>query len=239
MKRQLLIATTAMTMVGYAALATTTAHAADCDGELDRLNNEILTGDKNYRIGALSGMEREVRQLSDAARIFAVNGNDEACADVVEGIEDMLETRQAKIEEAKEEKLDNEGWTAQERSRIKNAKSLSAMTGSLTASKLIGADVRNMQNDDLGEVDDVALAPGSNSASYLIVSHGGFLGIGEDQIAVPMSSVKVTAEGEPVVVLNMTEEQLEKAPSFKRDENNVLEKDEWRMKNDKFFSQKK
>jgi hypothetical protein len=86
MKRQILIATTALTMVGYATLGATTAHANGCDGELDRVNTEIMSGDKNYRAGALAGIEQDVRQLRDATRIFAANGNEEACEDVVEGI---------------------------------------------------------------------------------------------------------------------------------------------------------
>lgn len=230
MKRQILIATTALTMVGYATLGTSPAHADDCDGELDRLNTEIMSGDKNYRSGALAGIEQDVRQLRDAARIFAAHGNEEACEDVVEGIEDILEERQEKIEH------DREAWNNSERKRLQNAKSLSAMTGSMAASHLIGADVRNMKNEDLGEVDDVVITSGNTGASYLLVSHGGFLGIGDEQVAVPMSSVKVTTEGEPVVVLEMSEEQLEKAPSFDRGANDALGNPDWRMKNEQYFS---
>jgi sporulation protein YlmC with PRC-barrel domain len=110
------------------------------------------------------------------------------------------------------------------------------MTGSITASHLIGADVRNMKNEDLGEVDDVVITSGNNKASYVLVSHGGFLGIGDEQIAVPLSAIKVTPEGETVVVLDMSEEQFEDAPSFDRDSNEAFENADWRMKNDKYFS---
>lgn len=203
MNRKFLIATTALAIAGYAAAGTSSALAGDCHGELDRLNNKILSNDKNYRSGALAGMEKDIRQLRNAALIFAENGNDEACEDVVEGIEDVLEKRHAELSESDDGLFDPDAWNENELQRLATAKSPGEMSGTMTASYLIGADVRNLQNEDLAEVEDVVFHTSGTGASYVLVSHGGFLGIGDEQIAVPMSNVKVTPDGDPIVVLNI------------------------------------
>lgn len=235
MNRKFLIATTALAISGYAATGTSSALASDCHGELDSLNNKILSNDKNYRSGALAGMEKDIRQLRNAALIFAENGNDEACEDVVEGIEDVLEERHAELSDSDDGMFDPDAWNENELQRLATAKSPGEMSGTMTASYLIGADVRNLQNEDLAEVEDVVFHTSGTGASYVLVSHGGFLGIGDEQIAVPMSNVKVTPDGDPIVVLNMSEEQLENAPSFDRGSENVFENPDWLKKNENYF----
>ena len=51
-------------------------------------------------------------------------------------------------------------------------------TGQWRASKLVGVDLYNEQNENIGEVDDVIIDP-SGKVDGVIVSVGGFLGMGE------------------------------------------------------------
>lgn len=59
----------------------------------------------------------------------------------------------------------------------------------LRASDLIGRDVYGADNQDIGEVNDVLLNR-SGQVEALVIGVGGFLGIGESNIAVPLQAVR-------------------------------------------------
>ncbi|MFC4175430.1 PRC-barrel domain-containing protein [Microvirga sp. GCM10011540] len=61
--------------------------------------------------------------------------------------------------------------------------------GMYRASELIGTDVRGANNEDIGEVGDV-LIDSSGRARAVVVDIGGFLGIGETHVAIPMDAVQ-------------------------------------------------
>ena len=86
-------------------------------------------------------------------------------------------------------------------------------------SKLIGSDIRNLQNEDVGEIEDV-IFDNSKNMRAVIVSIGGFLGMGERYVAVDPSSIVITRndDGDVEAVLNTTREDLRKAPQFTFDE---------------------
>jgi hypothetical protein len=66
-----------------------------------------------------------------------------------------------------------------------------AATG-FRASKVIGAGVVNDANETIGKVDDVIL--GTDKASYIILSVGGFLGMGNKLVALPYEALKLDGE---------------------------------------------
>jgi sporulation protein YlmC with PRC-barrel domain len=80
------------------------------------------------------------------------------------------------------------------------------------ASKLNGASVYNRNNDDLGTVDDLIVAPGDHSA-YAILSVGGLLGMGKHLIAVPFADLQI--ENRKVFLPDATKKSLEDMPEFK------------------------
>ena len=59
------------------------------------------------------------------------------------------------------------------------------------SSKVVGLDIYNNDNKDIGAIKDVAMNPDGRVAAY-IVSVGAFLGMGEHYVAVNPSAVKVT-----------------------------------------------
>ena len=62
--------------------------------------------------------------------------------------------------------------------------------GVMRASDLIGTDVYSAANEDMGEVDDV-LINRSGQVVGLVLGIGGFLGLGETKVAVPMNAVQL------------------------------------------------
>ena len=55
--------------------------------------------------------------------------------------------------------------------------------------QILGKPVYNAKNEKVGDVDDLIIAPDSAS-SYAIIGVGGFLGLGERQVAVPANHLK-------------------------------------------------
>jgi len=81
----------------------------------------------------------------------------------------------------------------------------------------IGKDIKNSQGEDLGEVKDF-VRDDSGEISLVIVSHGGFLGMGEKDVAVPFSAFTFN-ESEDHAVLDVTKDQLASAPQIGENEN--------------------
>ncbi|WP_336276494.1 PRC-barrel domain-containing protein [Bartonella sp. CB178] len=82
------------------------------------------------------------------------------------------------------------------------------------ASSLIGADVYNMENEEIGEVKDIILR--ENSIMGIVIAVGGFLGIGEHYVVVSPETVQMTNEyGTWKIIANATKDSLKNAPAFK------------------------
>jgi hypothetical protein len=85
------------------------------------------------------------------------------------------------------------------------------------SSKLVGLNVYNDKNQDIGEIKDIALKQNGRAEAY-ILSVGGFLGIGDHYVAVNPSAVKVTyndSDKKWHASMNATNDQLKAAPEFK------------------------
>lgn len=88
--------------------------------------------------------------------------------------------------------------------------------GRIYLSSLNGTDVINGNGDKIGEVEDVLVD--KDGRPQLLVSVGGFLGIGERDVLVPWDQLKVqqTDRENVVVSLPMTKEQLKAIPEYKK-----------------------
>jgi sporulation protein YlmC with PRC-barrel domain len=77
--------------------------------------------------------------------------------------------------------------------------------------QILGKPVYNDKDEKVGDVDDLIIAPDS-SVSYAIIGVGGFLGLGERQVAIPVNHFK---RGEGRIVLpGATKDALQAMPSF-------------------------
>ena len=90
--------------------------------------------------------------------------------------------------------------------------STSASTGA-DVSKLIGRNVKNAQNETIGEIKSVYVNKDGKIDS-VIVGVGGFLGIGERDVKLAWKDLNVTQGGEKVTV-NMTKDQLKAMAPYK------------------------
>ncbi|MBY0382358.1 MAG: PRC-barrel domain-containing protein [Xanthobacteraceae bacterium] len=84
-------------------------------------------------------------------------------------------------------------------------------------SNLKGLNVYNQNNESVGEISDIAIGA-NNQVQALILSVGGFLGVGDRYVAIAPSSLKVTYDESNKkwhATINATKEQLKSAPDFK------------------------
>jgi ribosomal 30S subunit maturation factor RimM len=82
------------------------------------------------------------------------------------------------------------------------------------SSKLKGLNITNQANETVGEITDLAIK--NNQVDALILSVGGFLGVGERYVAVSPASVKVALKDNKwVATMNTTKDALKAAPEFK------------------------
>jgi sporulation protein YlmC with PRC-barrel domain len=84
------------------------------------------------------------------------------------------------------------------------------------SSKLKGLNVYNQKDESVGEITDIAIK--NNQIDALILSVGGFLGMGEHYVAVSPSSVKISRDQKNdkwLASMNTTKEALKAAPEFK------------------------
>lgn len=88
------------------------------------------------------------------------------------------------------------------------------MEGQWLASNFIGETVRGTNDENIGEINDVLVDKGGNIVAA-VIGVGGFLGIGEKDVAVPFKSLQVSNERDQVITLAATKEQLKAAPEFK------------------------
>ena len=62
------------------------------------------------------------------------------------------------------------------------------------ADTLIGNDVYNQNDEDLGDIKEIMLDTNTGKVSYAVLSYGGFLGMGEKLFAVPWEALKLDTE---------------------------------------------
>ena len=80
------------------------------------------------------------------------------------------------------------------------------------ASHVMGARVVSPQGENLGRVHDLVLTPDLNGISYVVVSRGGFLGMGDTLHAIPWSVVSLGLNG--TYVASITVEQFKQSRGF-------------------------
>ena len=105
----------------------------------------------------------------------------------------------------------------------------------MMASDLRGTRVYGANDENVGEINDVVLTTQGELAA-VVVGVGGFLGIGEKNVAIPFSELEIretaattgmanrdrqaqtgTVQPQRIILRGMTKEELERAPNFRSD----------------------
>ena len=85
------------------------------------------------------------------------------------------------------------------------------------ANILLGNDVYNLQDEDLGDIKEIMLDIRSGRVSYAVLSFGGFLGLGDKLFAVPWQALQLDTKNKRFI-LAVDKERLKSAPGFDKEE---------------------
>jgi hypothetical protein len=83
----------------------------------------------------------------------------------------------------------------------------------MSADKLTKASVVNGADERIGEIEEVVRDKQSNELRA-VIGVGGFLGIGEKDVAIPVKSLELTGDNEVTARDGASKEQLKASPSY-------------------------
>ncbi|TFW32141.1 PRC-barrel domain-containing protein [Massilia horti] len=85
------------------------------------------------------------------------------------------------------------------------------------ADTLIGDDVVNGADENLGDIKEIMLDMATGQVAYAVLAFGGFLGMGEKLFAVPWQALHLDTVNKRFV-LNIAQDRLKNAPGFDKDD---------------------
>lgn len=94
------------------------------------------------------------------------------------------------------------------------------------ADTLLGNDVFNLQDENLGDIKEIMLDVRAGRISYAVLSYGGILGIGEKLFAVPWEALTLDTANKRFT-LDVSKDRLELAPGFDKDNWPNMSNQEW------------
>ncbi len=94
----------------------------------------------------------------------------------------------------------------------------------ITATTIIGDKVRNTAGKELGKIEEIVFDLTCGAISYLVISSGGFAGIGDKFFAVPLDALTLDTK-EKIWTLDIEKKALKKSSGF--DKNNWPLTSEW------------
>lgn len=83
--------------------------------------------------------------------------------------------------------------------------------------EVIGVKVKNIAQEDLGKIEEILLDKRTGQVCYVVLSFGGFLGMGDKLFALPWNSLHYDTK-QDCFILGVDKEKLKNAPGF--DKNN-------------------
>ena len=92
----------------------------------------------------------------------------------------------------------------------------SGHTRAIVASRVTGTSVYNPQGEKIGHVEDIVLDKMTDKVMFAVLGFGGFLGIGEKNVALSLPDIKFMrmADGTLVGFVTSTKKQLQDMPAF-------------------------
>jgi sporulation protein YlmC with PRC-barrel domain len=118
-------------------------------------------------------------------------------------------------QDAAPSRMKNEPPAPQEQRTNVEPKGDAMTAGQISASELLDETVMNEANESIGDVNDVLIDTNGKIAS-VIVGVGGFLGMGEKDVALPFENLKFAKDkdNDLVVTTNVTKETLQATPAY-------------------------
>lgn len=102
------------------------------------------------------------------------------------------------------------------------------------ADTLLGNDVYNNDDEDLGDIKEIMIDMASGKVAYAVLSFGGVLGLGDKLFAVPWAALKLDTENKRFT-LAVPKAALADAPGFDKDNWPTMSDKTWASGVHKFY----
>ena len=162
--------------------------------------------DESYMDGMVGDHEDAVAAFED----YVENAKDPELRSFAE---ETLPTLKEHLEQAKQTQEQVAATAEQEQPAAGTAGAQPSGTeqqGWVSVGEVLGAPVVNDKGDEVGEIKDVVM---KNNTHYAVLAVGGFLGIGDKNVAIALDELKL-GEDEAYLMSAQTEEQLEAMPAY-------------------------
>lgn len=181
----------------------------------------------------VAGTPREKMQaLRDAAYVYAVDGDEQSCQDVLASMRTVYEEHQDPVGIESDDPDVRRAWR---RAHLARTTPTAEMDRLMRADVVIGSEVRTPADEALGEIEDVVLDPARQTIAYVLVSRGGLFGIGGDLVPIPWSDLGATEDHE-IYVLDVPPEAFEAAPTMERASFAETASEAWRGTLDQYWA---
>lgn len=104
----------------------------------------------------------------------------------------------------------------------------------VSSDDVIGVSVENPQGEGLGTIEALMLDKLSGQVNYVVLSYGGFLGMGDKLFALPWSIFSYDQKRDSFVI-NMSEERLKNSPGFDKNHWPDMSSREWTSSIDSYY----
>lgn len=168
---------------------------ANCKKDLNDINNkykDIYLSPEN---------QRDIRKLRKVAMSLHKIEKESLCEMIAEDIESRL--KNLKIRHNKQERA----------AYLKSARPINEINRVFRAGEIIDAQLINTKDRYLGNIESISIHGQGGKIAYVVISHGGVLGLGEKYIGIPWDKLRWIQE-EDIYVLDIPAQLLEKAPDI-------------------------
>ena len=118
----------------------------------------------------------QIRSLYEAAYVLGQQGSQEGCEYLLAQLNQTYDRYVSRLQESGVNPDEVTSWRQEQLALGRPVDQMESM-GRFTVDDLTGTDVRNLKDEYLGSISDVAFDARNGSITYVIVARGGFLGI--------------------------------------------------------------
>lgn len=181
--------------------------------------------------GLINTPRQQIQALREAAYVYAFQGNEEACQTVLTSMSQIYEQHDNLVGLEADDPEARRVWR---RAHLANAVPVTGMDRLIRVDVVMGAELRTPDDTKLGEIEDVVLDPQRQTIAYVLVSRGGFLGMGGDMVAVRWTDLRATNDHE-IYVLDAAPEAFAAAPKVERRNFQESAGEAWRQNLDQYW----
>ena len=168
--------------------------------------------DQAYMDEMVSDHEKDVEEFQE----YVETGQDPELTSFAEQTLPVLEQHLQLAQQTQEQVTAAAGQSEQPDAAAQQQESMQQQAATqpeqaVSVEKVLGSSVVNADGQEVGEIEDLVMD--QNQVTYAVLSVGGFLGIGEKKVAVPLEDLQL-GEDESYLMTSATQEQLEQMPEY-------------------------